>query len=376
MNMAAISTVGAVLLLAAFSSWGGDLGIVKCQRILVLKDEDTELLDAGGASGLLWWLSSDTGIRKTRDGGESWQLTGVPPVGRAMAGHLTSVRFFQPNDGVALREQVLYRTVDGGAKWIPLAPVPLGGQGGNISGIHFLSDGSAGWVYGGTYRMAAPSEGVPNYAIRVGQDGKGLILEPAVFMTRDWGLHWTRQDVPNSSGYRVIQLQFADPMHGVAATDSSVLFTHDGGETWHSSRLSHQGPLIERAEDQSDRRCRLVYLFDRSLGWLSFDDGSVYRTTDGGEQWRQVAPSSSMQSQFAAVDSFLVSMAFLSPDLGWGIEASGALYETHNGGAKWIRFSGTKTRFLKFLWCNGSQLVALSEDGLYRLDLSEGGHSR
>jgi photosystem II stability/assembly factor-like uncharacterized protein len=318
------------------------------------------------------WLFSRSNIWRTSDGASTWHRLAVPESQYRIPGRIDAVQLFDGR-GLSLRENQLFQTVDGGTTWTTIPPLDMGGHGGEIWGIHFLAPGRVGWAYGGVYRVAKADEDGPNSAIHVDKHRVRLIVEPAIFRTDDAGFHWRRQNLPEMDGeplgYRIRDLQFSDSTHGVAVAESSVVYTDDGGNHWRLGHMYSPGCARERRlnenEDEDFATIRLVYLLAPQHGWLSPDDGSLYRTMDAGHTWCEVLPPGTIQSQFAAMASFFVSLAFRSPDLGWGVEGSGALLETHDGGRTWVRVRPLKTRFSQILLLDQDHGWAIADDGLY-----------
>ena len=115
----------------------------------------------------------------------------------------------------------------------------------------------------------------------------------------------------------------------VAGGNGTLLFTNDGGDTWHKMRRPTEDSL------------RDVYFSDEQNGWLvcdravfklkTNDEPQAYllRTNDGGATWRRVDLSDSSARVLRAV--------FRADGRGWTFGEAGALYATNDGGASWVR---------------------------------------
>ena len=115
----------------------------------------------------------------------------------------------------------------------------------------------------------------------------------------------------------------------VAGSNGTLLFTNDGGRSWHKMRRPTEDAL------------RDVYFSDEQNGWLvcdrevfklkTNDEPQAYllRTTDGGATWRRIDLSDSHARVVRAV--------FRGEGRGWTFGEAGALYATNDGGASWVR---------------------------------------
>ncbi len=81
-----------------------------------------------------------------------------------------------------------------------------------------------------------------------------------------------------------------------------------------------------------------LYMLDTSNGWAT-GENYILHTTNGGSTWYNVLP-----------DVASGGASFLSSSVGWVIDHSGTLYRTSNGGNNWtanaVPFSGGKLQFL------------------------------
>ncbi|MEP6708453.1 MAG: YCF48-related protein [Pyrinomonadaceae bacterium] len=115
----------------------------------------------------------------------------------------------------------------------------------------------------------------------------------------------------------------------VAGSNGTLLFTNDGGGSWHKMRRPTEDAL------------RDVYFSDEQNGWLvcdrevfelkTNDEPQTYllRTTDGGATWRRIDLSDAHTRVVRAV--------FRGQGRGWTFGEAGALYATNDGGASWVR---------------------------------------
>ncbi len=104
-----------------------------------------------------------------------------------------------------------------------------------------------------------------------------------------------------------------------------------------------------------------IFFIDRDSGWIAGQEGTVARTTDGGENW--------IGSKVDSVD--FKGIYFMNCNYGWIVGKEGRIYRTDNGGITWmlVPFSGFPGEVLydvKFI----DELLGfvLGNQGVYRTD--------
>jgi photosystem II stability/assembly factor-like uncharacterized protein len=223
-------------------------------------------------------------ILHTTDGGDTWT-----PQASQLGGPLQGVQFVDATHGWAVTAEpgagsgsndAVERTTDGGDTWVPQFVANMAVP----SSVDFTSD-DAGCVAGGY---------IPN--------GNGAEV-PAIFRTTDGGQSWTRTTVPLGAHQQGVMwsLSFPDPddgwavegIYSVLSPDSyeetaAVLHSTDGGATWASVAAL------------ADLGAQSVHFSDSQHGWVGASEG-VYETTDGGDDWQQVA-GGDVVSEIAAAD--------------------------------------------------------------------------
>lgn len=147
------------------------------------------------------------GLWVTSDAGTHWKRRTLPSIPGSYSAFY-DIDFALPGHGWAVGSRgTIMRTTDGGRTWTKQAS----GTAKSLTSVSFTS-ARAGFVTG----------------------GDGLILH-----TSDGGAHWSRQT--SGTGNLLTDADFVDAAHGwiidcgsseYPATDSTVLRTTDGGETW------------------------------------------------------------------------------------------------------------------------------------------------
>lgn len=178
-------------------------------------------------------------ILATTDGGAHWRAQKVP----AGVKVLNKVKFVDDKRGWAVGSPgVVLRTTDGGATWkkTQLAPKAM------LLDVDFV-DRKYGWVCG---------------SIAFGGD--------IGYRTTDGGATWTREDIPEDA---VQTVDFTDRKHGWQAGASGiVLYTRDGGASWHEMPQSAPSSQIFDIRMWSD-----------GSGFVAGQFGTIMRTETGGQ---------------------------------------------------------------------------------------------
>jgi photosystem II stability/assembly factor-like uncharacterized protein len=235
--------------------------------------EDAQLHFANSRTGYL--LSRDA-VWRTDSGGAHWSRLSLPE-------HLptffsfSAAQFVPGGKGwLLLRDEHILATGSFGTTWRQIKSPIIDGV---TDTCYFLKDGLTGWIAGGEYVRYSDRLARPNWAIEGRQDGL-YVFSPVIYVTRDGGLTWARQALPRTPGYFIQHFHFADSRCGIAAAQSTVLVTHDGGRTWDVGIQGDVGFPSRVAHD--------TFMLDGNTAWVSFDDGSLLRTTDGGIHWANV----------------------------------------------------------------------------------------
>lgn len=185
------------------------------------------------------WLTSNVGIYRSTDGGQSWTFLLDN----------NSIRISHAIDENTLihilYSGVIYRSTDGGENWTEITAEFISGA----RDIEFV-DGSTGWISG--------------------RDGKLL-------KTTDAGLTWELQQA--NTGLNFGGLDFVDANIGWVIPDvytDSIWHTSDGGATWVPQYLG------------SNSFWNSVAFRDANTGWAvggGSGNGRIHTTMDGGQTW-------------------------------------------------------------------------------------------
>ncbi|MFF8097383.1 oxidoreductase [Streptomyces sp. NPDC016675] len=109
------------------------------------------------------------------------------------------------------------------------------------------------------------------------------------------------------------------------------------------AQAQHRPPHWEvKATGVSDARFRGLAAVSRHTAWVAGSRGTVLRTTDGGDTWRNVSPPGAGELEFRDVEAFDARRAVV---LAIGEGEASRVYRTDDGGATWTEsFRNTDTR--------------------------------
>jgi photosystem II stability/assembly factor-like uncharacterized protein len=270
------------------------------------------------------WAGSGGAVVHTTNGGQSWQMSSPPELGRVLfLDNLTGFVYTYSSAKV-------YKTVDGGQNWTSSNPNSQNlicasfpsRDTGFIEGAGFVSrttDGGKSWdpkqEAGNGFNAMSFSDTRHGFVV-------GLPLGSFAWIRRttDGGSTWN--DVSNDFQLTLEAVHaFDDTTVIVAGASGFMALSHNGGGTWHRivsgvnlgifgfSFLNRQTGLavgemgeILRTQDgglhwtkQHSPAMTTLYaaqLIDDSVGVIVGDSGTILITTNGGIEWVQLAPPS------------------------------------------------------------------------------------
>jgi photosystem II stability/assembly factor-like uncharacterized protein len=237
---------------------------------------------------------SVTPLRRFSDPISDWRPQIIPVVATESVG---AIKFVSETEGwISITPGGLLHTTDGGTTWVEkiVHPTDILSErtyiGSNLSFIN----ASMGWVL------------------------KTIPQGTVVYKTSNSGTTWERNIISTNIGDFGFQLQFVDANNGWLSFDNKnthiVTYkkTTDGGTTWIPSN-----------------GVGMFYYVDANNGWaISSPTNTIYKTTNGGANWTQIATDNTL--------GVVNKMIFTDLNNGWIVGEYGKILKTINGGINWI----------------------------------------
>jgi photosystem II stability/assembly factor-like uncharacterized protein len=310
------------------------------------------------------WLQCDGKIWLTTSGGDVWheQYVDASPVG--------GMSFFFQNEqtgGIATSEAIR-RTDDGGYTWRRLAGLTATQKCDIVSNIVFLPDGKAGWL---SCAIVLPFSPEKRAAIR-NRDwaGAGQAYTGSILFTQDGGESWTLelQGQPGTETSKVFAEGDGPPL---VQTEFGIYIRQNRG--WKKLERSNRGGrdrtissiLVGTPFSSDSFGLRAVVFSDSLHGYMSFSQGFLAGTDDGGTTWCDIAGPGAFGSQ----DGFPVELTrlfFSSGPVGWGLGSDGQLRQTRDGGVHWDAVQ-PEIKFYTLFFLDAAHGWAVSDDGVFRI---------
>lgn len=259
--------------------------------------------------------ASSVGVLRSTDGGATWTVMSVP----SDEPYIRNFFSLGGSDVVASSYTNLWLSEDSGQTWSKLAS-PVG------AGLIDVSRDSMRRVDATTLCVT---------------DSSGT-----TYLSKDKGQSWAKVVAPVSTSYysQPVVLAFSDSKNGFMADSASGrnLTTKDGGATW-------------QAKTTSFGTAKSVQFVNKTTGWLVGSDSRLYKSTDAGQSWTNVAIASGVSFN---------SVSFSNENLGWSQRSYGAQWAyTKDGGKTWTEMalpSGVATmRFGDQAWVAAGSAGAL-----------------
>jgi photosystem II stability/assembly factor-like uncharacterized protein len=315
-------------------------------------------------NGLTGWISSQSKILKTTDGGNTWINYNI-----SNSWTLETIFFLNEHVGyTAGHWGRIFKTINGGLNWVQQTSnsnKPLlccyftdtntgwvGGWDGEIlkttnggetwdslsTGIIsrftsvFFRNSNTGWMTSqegnifnttnGGNSWISRALGSPLYSLHFINDLTGWTSGTGIFKTTNGGQSWIPQAPPVQCYYSTIY--FADDQNGIAAGNSGVIIkTHNSGINWVPVSLTATSNEIYD-----------ISFIDAQTGWASSYNGKILSTGNGGLNWNTIFDNPSFSFRL---------VQFLNANTGWA--ASVNVYKSTNSGANWI-VSYTGSQFM------------------------------
>jgi photosystem II stability/assembly factor-like uncharacterized protein len=191
------------------------------------------------------------------------------------------------------------------------------------------NDGGATWKVKGTSDLSTSF--ITSIHVGSGQNGCAVAYNNNVWTTTDGGESWNFLEIVNGDeGYDLTSVRFSDDKTVWAVgrqydrvkggqLSGVLLKSIDGGKKWAKVNLNASSILNN------------IFFIDSKTGYIVGEDGSFFKTTDGGQNWVvNRSLSGSLENLF-----------FLNKDLGWVVSKlrnsnlRDVVYKTTDGGSTW-----------------------------------------
>jgi photosystem II stability/assembly factor-like uncharacterized protein len=267
------------------------------------------------------WVAGDGGfLSRTDDGGQTWVQQAV-----GTSDAINDIYFRSKEDGFLLAGNAIFISRDSGTRWTEarrFQPAEFNGATAELYSVRFSSK-KKGWVVGS-----------------VSKDDR--VTDSILVYTDDGGNTWQRQRAPSRT--ELIHIDFVDEKRGwIVGAQGVILHTIDGGQNWMAQR-SGTKDTIYHVDFRDERR-----------GWAVGEHGTILRTMDGGETWTAVE---------SPVRATFLSVQFVNEDQGWIVGRSGVILRSDDGGRAWIQQENKTKQNLYGLYFSKKVGWAVGGDGV------------
>ena len=344
------------------------------------RDCFTKHIDLQFVNRNVGWVYCSDDLWRTLDGGDSWEHI----YSGTRENWPITFRFMDERVGWSVSANTLLKTEDGGRTWTTLtSPTPDSVNGDTLS-VAFLKDGKRGWVVGGINLPITLSQ---LNMIRNGYsrgEGKSLAaITGAIFYTEDGGTSWRLQKVSKTLGSLIDGIYISDSEEVWAFGDAGI-FYFAGGEwrevDYRRGTCAKKDLLIASGRDETaikqgngldgaylmQASPAVVYFANSKLGWLSFANGYIAKTVDGGLTWCDLLSPTFLRSH-PHERNFLDRIYFSDEISGIGRSSVGSLYRTKDGGATWTKID-TNIKFDDIYFLDAKHIWGVAKEGLFRIN--------
>jgi len=267
---------------------------------------------------------------------DDWKLLNPQP--SASAG--LDVCFLNNQIGYILNNSRILATSDGGTTWNVLMEITSGKRMKFKNNYGYII-GDYGTIYKSTYMGGGWNK--LNTGFTDNLTGLSVISEDTVIVTganklyvsHDGGENWNTLNVPDNN---ITDSYFTGSTVGhIGYQNGSVYKTMDGGNTW----------SLKSSVNSSSSNINRIYFVDDNTGFISRGYmAEILKTTDVGETWEVINSSSDVINNFYFLDTL---NGFMTGEYG-------VIFKTTNGGAEWEwigfqngRYGGTDMYALYFM---------------------------
>lgn len=281
------------------------------QLIYSTQDEGNNWEETGALSGTrlteLNFVNSQIGygfdpdipntLLKTTDGGHSWKRV----KDSSLPSH-SNLKFVNEQLGFAISNGSLIRTTDGSLSWSTVFTMPTGQSWPSWRDFYFFDENNGGLI-------------------------TSDFNKNTLYKTTNGGKNWSQITLP----FGMWRYQFLDMQVGYAITPvgpdnkSELYKTTDGGLSWKTIQVSSTNiPAVTIYPAK-------FYFLNQQVGWAWNYDGTLLKTTDGGNTW-------TLQYHFYIGSLGNFDLKFRNENEGFAVINS-TIMQTKDGGKSWIYYS-------------------------------------
>ncbi len=285
-----------------------------------------------------WAVGEDGVILRSEDGGQHWA-----PQQSGTSNDLNAVHFVDTSHGMAVGNEILLRTRDGGATWSKEKKPDH-----YFQAVQFQNN-ALGWITGWTgsstevfrtidsgmtWDTVSPAGSLQLLnGLHFQNDSTGWVVgrEGTVYSTSDSGNSWTFHDLNTTRDIKAVHFE-NDSIGWLLAELGNVHYTNDQGSSWKS--VDPKAPYR-----------KLIEVFDLKAAsedslWIFGWNGTVFSSTDRGDHWTERS-NGNIFAYYSLND-----VAFFGEKTGLAVGDRDSVYRTTNGGASWdlmsVDTSGSK----------------------------------
>jgi photosystem II stability/assembly factor-like uncharacterized protein len=231
--------------------------------------------------------------------------------------------------------ETILKSTDGGNNWIIIRNGPFG-VGKSWDANYFINE-NTGWFCGNGNYVLKTTDGcitfdsvyIPTsylFDIYFRNANEGLICGEGsiVYKTIDGGITWTEITVPHGTQVPTfLRMTFINDSTGYLISEARyrVFKTTDFGSTWEYI-TEVTGPYYIYS----------IYFSSENTGWICGGNGYIFKSTNGGYNWRQ-------ENTTAFSQGYLSSLYFLNDNTGWAVGSATKILHTTTGGEPLLNIS-------------------------------------
>lgn len=270
------------------------------------------------------WVAGDDGyLANTNDGGKTWSQKRIET-----QDSINEIYFRNEDNGYLVAGRKMFKTTDAGRSWKEFRPLNnynnLNGTPDFLS-VRFIGK-KEGFIIGSLFKVIG---------------GEERITDSLVLKTTDGGETWSRLIIPYKK--EIIHLDFVNDDYGWMVGDGGlILATTNAGQNWEVQKSGTTEPLYN------------VDFRDKNEGYAVGKKGTILRTENGGKIWEKVVTN--FPETFMRVD-------FADDKNGWIVGYKGTILRSSDRGKTWVKQESRTTVNLFGLYITKKYGFAVGKDG-------------